>query len=274
MARLEEVLQQIESLDPFPKVAVQVLELISNDASAEELVDVIERDPGITGKVLKLANSVGQGSQVEIDSIHAATTRLGMRAVGNLALTSGCSAHFAGYGSSTASEHVSLWMETLHIALFARELAVADGRVDPELAYTIGLLQNIGHIVVDRFLKQSAAQVAIRMEEGMDLLAAERSVLGVDHAQCGALMVRSWGLPRAIIRGIQFHHSAASAGTDELLCSICGMAEDLTIQLLDPDSSRPAYLRSVGESEPQVPVGEELLELTERVQKEYFSIEG
>jgi HD-like signal output (HDOD) protein len=274
MTRLEEILQHIETLEPFPRIVVQVLELISNDASAEELVNLIEQDAGITSKVLSLANSAGQGSQFEIDSIQAATTRLGLQAVGNLALTSGCSSRWTGYGGSSTDSQRGLWQESLHIALFARELATVDGRVDPELAYTVGLLQNIGHIVVNRFLRQEAAEIAQRMQEGMGLLAAERSVLGVDHAQCGALMVRQWGLPRGVIRGVQFHHGANNAGEDALLCSLCGLAEQLTVELLDPESQRPAYLWNAGELELEAPTGTQQTELVDRVRRRFLSIEG
>lgn len=261
MTRLEDVLAGIDHLEPFPRTAVRVLELALGDAASSEIVAVIEQDPGLTGKVLGLANSASSGAKVEIESVFAATNRLGIKAVANLALTSGASSVFQGYGSATSRSNESLWIECLYTACFARRLAKDDGRVDHELAYTVGLLQNIGHIVLDRFLEEEREQIAELLEGGRDLLAAERAALGFDHAQCGALIVRRWGFPRRLVRGIQFHHSPASAGEEALSCTITGLAEELALQLLAGHDGRPAYLAPRGGRDLARPAEEALEEL-------------
>jgi len=261
MTRLEDVLAGIDRLEPFPRTAVRVLELALGDAASSEIVAVIEQDPVLTGKVLNLANSASSGAKVEIESVFAATNRLGTKAVANLALTSGASSVFHGYGSATTRSNESLWMECLYTACFARRIARDDGRVDHELAYTVGLMQNIGHIVLDRFLDEERSQIAELIEGGRDLLAAERAALGFDHAQCGALIVRRWGFPRRLVRGIQFHHSPNSAGDEGLLCTITGLAEELALQLLAGHDGRPAYIASHRSEDIVRPAEEALAEL-------------
>jgi HD-like signal output (HDOD) protein len=167
--------------------------------------------------------------------------RLGFKAVANLALTSGSAGFFKGYGRSTARSNESLWTESMHTALNARRIAARDGRVDSELAYTVGLLQNIGHIVIDRFQKEQKEAITAELEKGTDLLTAERAVLGIDHAQAGALMIRRWGLPRKLIRGIQFHHAPARAAAESVLWAICAQAEELTGLSLGTQGSAMVY---------------------------------
>ncbi len=268
MNHLEDALKAIDRLDPFPQTALRVLELAQNNASPEQLVSTIEKDPGLTAQVLKLANSAQQGSRVGIDSLSKATTRLGLRAVANLALTSGCSALFQGAGTSAARINESLWTESLHNAIHSRRLALRDGRLDPELAYTVGLLQNIGHIVLDRFFSDELEEINRERQGGKDMLSAERSVLGIDHAQCGALMVRRWGLPRSIIRGVQFHHAASKAGEEELLCAVCGMAEDLAARWLANGAGTMTYPVDGGGVGVQWPGDAEMEDLNAEVRQE------
>lgn len=274
MTRLEDVLSGIDQLEPFPRTAVRVLELALGDAAPGEIVPVIEQDPALTAKVLKLANSARSGAKVEIESVFAATNRLGTKAVANLALTSGASSVFSGYGSATTRTNASLWMECLYTACFARRLGKDDGRVDHELAYTVGLMQNIGHIVLDRFLDEERAQVAELMDGGRDLLAAERAALGFDHAQCGALVVRRWGFPRRLVRGIQFHHSPMTAGDEALLCTITGLAEELALQLLSGHDGRPAYVSTAGGHAVTRPVDDALAELEALVAQDIADLEA
>lgn len=228
MNRLKQVLEDIERLEPFPISAIRVFELANNGAEPEHIVAEIERDPGLTSKVLKLSNSVRYAPQVPIDSILGATNRLGTRAVASLVMTSGCASYFMGYGSSTRGSNLSLWRECLHTALVARHLAPRLRFDKAELAYTVGLLQNIGHIVLDRFLEQERDEVLALVDRGAKILEAEQRILGIDHAACGERIARKWGFPETLSQGIRFHHCPSLAGEWEGLCGVAEFAEWIT----------------------------------------------
>jgi HD-like signal output (HDOD) protein len=231
-ARLQEVLGEITALEPFPVAAVRVLELVLNDASSEEIVAVLAQDPGLTSRVLGLANSAKYAPRTPIETLADATWRLGTRTVASLSVTMGVASYFSGYGRSTQRSNATLWEECLHVAFFARRLAVRAGGIHGELAYTVGLLQNLGHVVLDRFLEEERDAIKSRTEGGFEMLAAERDVLGIDHAQCGARMAERWGLPDVLVRAIRWHHAPGSAGDLAALCSVVNLAEGLAFRQL------------------------------------------
>ena len=225
-----DILQDIRRLEPFPQAAIRVMELALNDADPEEVIAVLECDPGLMIKVMGIANSARYAPRKSIDSLAEAVLRLGSKTVASIAMTTGSASFFMGYGDSTPRSNISLWKECMHVAFFSRHLAQKSGDVGPELAYTVGLLQNVGNIVLDRFLEDSRDEIKSRYEHGEDLQSAERAVLGMDHAQCGAHLARKWKLPAVLVSGIRFHHSPEDAGSYSKLCAIVNYAEGLTFQ--------------------------------------------
>ena len=86
---LKDIVQDLRSLEPFPSVATRVLELASDEEVVpSELIEIIQLDPGLTAKVLRLCNSALYGFQREISTLQEAGNLLGVRALVNLVLTS------------------------------------------------------------------------------------------------------------------------------------------------------------------------------------------
>ena len=228
MTNIQEVLGDIERIEPFPTAAIRILELAMGDAEAEEIVAVIAEDPGLTAKILRLANSAQYAPQVTIDSVLQATNRLGSKAIVSLVMTTGCASYFMGYGNSSSRSNSSLWEECLHTALVARRLSSHMGYSNPELAYTVGLLQNVGHIVLDRFMNFDRDEVVHLVEDGRAMCSAEQEIIGMDHALCGERIARRWGLPDSFVQGIRYHHRPAAAGHFRDLCEVTQTAEAIT----------------------------------------------
>jgi HD-like signal output (HDOD) protein len=268
MNRLTEVLAGLDRLEPFPSTAVRVLELALGGADVGELVALIEQDPALAAKVLRLANSARYGGRAPIESVFDATHRLGPRVVANLALTGGGASVYMGYGSSTPRTNESLWMESLYTACFSMRLAQEDGGVDPELAYTIGLLQNLGHVLLDRFLDEAREELIELLDDGIPLLEAEREVLGIDHAQAGARLLRRWGFPERLVRGVRCHHRPEAAGEERLLCALAGLGEELALRLLRGEELRPGHLGGAAEGGFTLPAPDVLTRLDEEVRRD------
>jgi HD-like signal output (HDOD) protein len=151
---------EMRSLEPFPGVAARVLEVAGRtEVVPSELIELVQTDPGITSKVLKLCNSAYYGFQREIASLHEAGNLLGVTTLVNLVLTSSAGKYFRDYGSAKNRSMEARWEQCVSNAIGARLIAKRHGKVDPDRAYTAGLLENIGHLVLDRFLDEAIEEI-------------------------------------------------------------------------------------------------------------------
>ena len=226
---LKDLMFEMRSLEPFPGVAARVLELSGReDVVPSELIDLVQTDPGITAKVLKLCNSAYYGFQREIASLHEAGNLLGVTTLVNLVLTSSAGKYFKDHGTATDSVMEARWEQCVANAIGARIIASRHGKVDPERAYTAGLLENIGHLVLDRFLDSSLEAIRAVALSGTELIEAERKVLGMHHAEIGARLTTRWSLPEVLVDVIRHHHHPELAGEDKVLAATIHLAEMLT----------------------------------------------
>ncbi len=233
---LKKIVQEIRSLDPFPQVATRVLELSAQEQVVpNELIAVIQVDPALTGKVLKLCNSAYYGFQREIASLEEAGNLLGTRTLVNLVLTTSAGRYFRNYGSASPASQKSLWKKSVTHAVAARLIAEANGRVEKERAYTAGLLQNLGSLVLDRFFQEGQAYVAAIAAQGFTLIEAEKYALGLHHAELGARLMTRWELPTVLTDTVRFHHAPEQATVDPVLTATVHLAETLAAARLAGD---------------------------------------
>ncbi len=232
---LREILQSVHALDPFPEVASKLLELMmQDDIDPQEVIEVVRTDGGVTAKVLQLANSSQEGARIAIASLDGAK-RLGTRRLINLILTTCAESFYAGMGSASLRSSRSLWEESVTNALACRIVAKLQGETDPELAYTVGLLQNIGHVVLDRFLARERDEILGRVDLGMSTIDAEREVLGIDHADVASRLVRKWQFPAILVDTIRHHHAPGRGAVDPTLCAAANLGEGMTWYVLGED---------------------------------------
>lgn len=230
--RLKLVLDEIRTLEPWPPVATKVLRLSQrDDVVPSELVAVIQTDSGLTARVLKLCNSAFYGFQRRIATLPEAGNLLGVQALVNLVLTTCVQQEFRIAGKRDPERARRLWERSVMNALAASLLASFDAEVDRNRAYTAGLLQNIGHLVIDDFLDEHKEEVSRERAAGLDMLAAERKVLGIHHAQIGARLARRWGLPDLIVDVIENHHTPERATIEPRLAAVTHLAESVTYAL-------------------------------------------
>jgi HD-like signal output (HDOD) protein len=217
---IQEILKDIQSLEPLPAVGLKVLELSEKaDLVPGELTELIQTDSALTAKVLKLSNSVLYGCTRQIASIHEAGTRLGTRVLTNLVLT-GCAArHFRDYGGQDPKSARRAWELSVANAISASLLASISGAVERHRAYTAGLLQDIGQMVLERHFRREHVAIEAEMARGADLITAEKAVLGLSHADVGARLAARWNLPEVLVDTILCHHEPERARCDPLLAS-------------------------------------------------------
>lgn len=227
----DEILRKIHNLPSLPTVVMELLaSLDQEDMNIDALAQKITQDQALTAKTLRLANSSFYGMAHQVTTIREAIAILGFRTVRSLATTAALIGTLAGSTHSSFNA-TPFWRHAIATAVCARELAV-HLNVNPEHAYTAGLLHDIGRLVlVTQFQPNYEATMAHRTQHDCRLLDAEHAVLGVDHALVGHLLTQHWKFPEAMQQAVACHHSALVQDMQTL--SLVILAADAIAHALD-----------------------------------------
>lgn len=210
-AMQEKLVQMVDRMPAFPQSVHRILQLTSDiDCSPRDLVNVIDHDPVITLKILKLVNSAYFGLARKIISINQAVVFVGINTIKNLALS------VATMGMLPKQTQGGLNMtrfllHSLGCATTARMLSQSLGIAERESAdyFVAGLLHDFGKVVFARFIPQEferALELARKKE--LPLHMAENEIIGATHNQIGAMLGEKWQLPGELVACIKTHHVA------------------------------------------------------------------
>ena len=235
--------KRIVQLPSLPQAVLEVMKLLGDEeASTADIADRIERDQALTARTLRIANSAFYGVPGRIGTIRTAIGILGLRTVGTLLTTAGVSAQFA-TDKCPEFQFGMFWRHAIATALMARGLA-KPLRLDEDIAFTAGLLHDIGRLALAAQFPAETGQV-LRHAHDLDLpvLEAERRVLDVDHLAIGVLIATHWHFPDAVIAAIAHHHGPG-AGTVATIADVIHVA-DAFAHALDPSDNEDESVPSV-----------------------------
>jgi putative nucleotidyltransferase with HDIG domain len=196
-------------------------------------MEVIETDPVMTLKVLKVINSAYFSLPHKITTVTRAVVYIGINTVKNLALSLaavGILPHKneAGFDMDAYLQH------SLVTAGIARQLAqrYAPGDVDPMDCYIVALLHDFGKVVLAQNMPEEFSQaMKLCADTGMALHEAETKVIGVNHAVVGAMLVKRWNFPDDVVLAIRDHHDQRVA--DNLLSECLYLADKISKNVTD-----------------------------------------
>ncbi|WP_157264825.1 HDOD domain-containing protein [Azohydromonas aeria] len=212
-ARIDaEVLQRrVQALPALPRAALDALEALRDDGlDLSQCAETLARDPALAAGVLRLANSPFYGVPGRVARVHDAVLLLGRRMVSTLATAALAMAQFAP-PRVPAFGFEAFWRHAIAVALAARALA-RELRQDEDVAFTAGLLHDIGRLALATLYPQPLAQ-ALAWAAARDVPdgVAEHELLGVDHAALGRLITTHWRLPATVAQAIGGHHGPFDA---------------------------------------------------------------
>jgi putative nucleotidyltransferase with HDIG domain len=194
----------------FPRSVQKILELTRNiNCLPKELVAVIEKDPVMTVKILKVINSAYYSLPSKITSVGQSVVYLGINTIKNLALG------FAAVGiiprMNAAGFDVQRYLlHSLVVGGAARQLATqsAKGEADPGDCYIAGLLHDFGKVVFAQFMAEEFRNaLSLSLEQSIPLHEAELATIGVDHGLVGALLAKRWAFADHLVDCIRDHHN-------------------------------------------------------------------
>jgi putative nucleotidyltransferase with HDIG domain len=261
-ARVDRLAARIRQLPPLPAVISRLMDVVQNsESSAEDVSRVLASDQHLTGKVLRLVNSSFYGMSRKIATITRAVVILGYQAIRHLAL--GLAACQAFQDQKSALDRERFWTHSLSCAATAQLVARQTGLPVPEEAFVAGLLHDIGRMALSVAGPREFA--GLRPAPAGQLIAREKEVLGMSHAQAGAQLLEHWKLPEALCRVVRFHHSArlVSAAEEPLLTAVM-LADGLSsAENADPLELVDSALCARAMSAAGIPAGEYRIVLRE-----------
>jgi putative nucleotidyltransferase with HDIG domain len=265
----EGVVASVDGIGTVPSAVAQVFSLINDPrASMADFERVMRPDVGLTANLLRSANSAYYRGSREITSVKDAISRMGLRRVFEV-VTSQSFARtippkFEGYAFAADS----YWNHSITVAVLSDRIGRAAGFTYPDLAFTGGLLHDLGKVAISSWLRGVGA-FQVSLKGPLTSVEDERAQLGFDHTEVGEALALKWNLPKDIAAATRWHHDPSSAPTAtqryfatviqvaDSFSAVCGAPEGTTAPALDP-----ASLERLNLSE------EKLLRLTEDAKPE------
>ncbi|BDU73897.1 response regulator [Mesoterricola silvestris] len=210
---IRRVLGGISHLPVLPAAYQEIQALLAIEATTvEDLGRVVEKDPGMTGNILKLVNSAYFGLRQRVSDPAEAVAFLGFDTLKALALVHGIFQQVRDFPPGFNGGH--LWRHSLELAAGARGIARHEGLGREQAAdcFTGGLLHDIGLLLMASGFPAEYQRISgLLASGGVELLDAEMDVLGVHHGEVGAHLLGLWGLPGAVVEAVAHHHGPRPA---------------------------------------------------------------
>lgn len=207
MSRREEILSRVSEVVVIPSCSHKAPALLNDpDASLGALAKVIEHDPGLTANLLKVVNASFFSESSCMLTARDAIDRLGTTQVLQFVISTGVAPSFvrtiAGYDLAP-NMHLQ---HSVTVGMAARELGRVLGLDAPDYVYTAGLLSGVGKTLLGAYVQVSAHPILeLAVNEGLSFDQAEDTVLGINHAELGGILLESWGLPRQLTDVVRHH---------------------------------------------------------------------
>lgn len=207
---LRKIIGRLERLPSVPQTYWQLVELVSRpDINIEMIARTVEQDPAMSVKLLQLVNSAFFGLAQRMTSVRQAVSHLGFDVIKALALTAHVFAAMEGTRPIEGFSLERLQVNSLLVARLGKRLIVDPKRADE--AFTAGIVHDVGKIILALALPERFAEtLRVCRERRAPFYTVEGEVMGVTHAQVGAYLLGSWGLPFPIVDAVAYHHAPSN----------------------------------------------------------------
>lgn len=224
---MRELLAKGENLPTLPTVVFHLHRVLDDErAGAGEVAAIIERDPSLTARLLRAANSAAFSRPGErIGSVHAAVARLGINQVRAVCIVLAVVKAFR--ARQGGLDHQAFWVHSAAVGMIARRLwehLGQDQDISGDDVYVAGLLHDAGLLILEQHFPREFLEVlSARATNGGRLWQAEEAHLGMDHGAVGGLLLGRWALPQFLAEAVTNHHHPHQA--DEHLQGVCRVVQ-------------------------------------------------
>ena len=247
--------------------------LQSPQCNLNSIGDAIQKDPDLTARLLRLANSPFFGFANRLSTVAEAVSLLGIQQIEDMIVASSVLEQFKGVPEQLVNMD-SFWRHSLAVGICARLLAMERRLPKPDKFFVAGLLHDVGRLVLFSQATEQAKKVfECSQSEKILLRDAEKKVLGYDHQQIAAELLQSWSYPNALVQAVAFHHAPGSS-VARLDASVVHVADHL-VNAMGIGSSGERFIPPLDEkSWAMLGLGPEILgRLIEAVDEQILAVE-
>ena len=210
-------LENIEEVPTLPQVAFRLIAMISDPNSSMAAISrIVEEDPPLVAKILKIINSGYYNMANKISSVHQALVLLGLEEVKNMVFALSVYSTFYHIHQNEYFNFSRFWKHSASTAKMAIVLSKYVGLNFNQADFISGLLHDFGRLVLQLYFSENYEEVFRHSESNnLTLYEAEKAVLGMTHAEVGFWLGNHWHIPEEIMDVILFHHEPTETDVEE-----------------------------------------------------------
>lgn len=231
-SKVDEVLKDINKLPAISSVVSKVLEKLQKpDVNITDLAAEISKDPAITASVIKLSNSAYYRASKPVRTVHEALMTLGTKTVKEIVLLTAAKGILSQDLSSYQLEAAQLWTSSLLVAELSSKIVLHKKlKIDKDLAFTSGLLCNVGKIVLAQFFSPVMMQIKADLKENKDPFPLlEKKYFGYTHMEISKTLLEKWNFPVELVDVVTNYLNPDESKVNPLLTSVVHIATILII---------------------------------------------
>ncbi len=222
-------IEGLKNLISIPKIIFEVSQAIKAEpGNVKKLARMIEKDQGLTTKVLAVANSPLYGLQKKVSSLEFALMLMGteetLRIVTAISLSESLKIK-----STKDFEYMEYWKHSMLVGMAARDMSIRLGFSDLfGEAFLAGMLHDVSIQVFAQHLPKEFEEIIAASKNNKKFFECEKEILGISHDHIGKILVQKWKLPEVISEAIEFHHMPSQAPSSKQLSALVHLSDSMT----------------------------------------------
>lgn len=227
MPTAEKIIDKFQNSKTLPHVAIRVTQMVNDDNSTmRDFEEIIQMDPVLVSRLLKLVNSPFFGLSGRVESIAKAVVMVGMKNLRNLVAVEALRSMFNDDEGSAGFSRQHLWLHSATVAILCDMIGkriFGDAREDLFLA---GIIHDIGLIAEDQVVGDKLREACQLYQPGKNtIIGCEREVIGTDHAEVGFKLAKEWKMPQEVLSAIRYHHNVDKTPEPSSVTGIVQLSE-------------------------------------------------
>ena len=222
-----DVQQAIETIRPIPQVALKVLRIIEEGAyDIGKVAEEVKKDQVISARTIQLCNSAMFTKRHDVVSLDHSLVFLGQERFIKLVISAAVQSYYSQSGNGYSLCKGGLYHHAIGTAMIAEKIADKTETTVPGVAYTAGLLHDIGKVVLDQYISGAYPMLYREFQDRQsEIVDVENRILGMDHTRVGEILAKKWSLPASLANAIRFHHRPEEDKNNDPLTTIVYLAD-------------------------------------------------